>query len=203
LDDLGDDLEWFLQLRCDDVIKIQDMLPRLHRAGLEWVMMGVESPWDSVLESFKKGIDADDSRRAVEILKENGILAHAMFVIGDRKERDESIAGLREFANEIDPDFTIFTVLTPFPGTEIYDEALSRGWIEDSNWANYDMAHAIMPTETLSRLEVQEELWECYRSFYGSWGRRFSGVFSRSSIKRRVSWHMLGQGIVGQFKSLF
>jgi anaerobic magnesium-protoporphyrin IX monomethyl ester cyclase len=200
---LGDDLEWFLQLRCDDVIKIQDELPRLHKAGLEWVMMGVESPWDSTLRSFKKGIVADDSRRAVELLKDNGILAHAMFVIGERKDTHESISYIREFTNEIDPDFVIFTVLTPFPGTSIYDEALMNSWIEDMNWTNYDMAHAIMPTEELSRLEVQRELWECYRSFYGSWGRRLSGVFSRNSIKRRVSWHMLGQGIVGQFKSLF
>jgi len=200
---LGDDLEWFLQLRCDDVIKIQDDLPRLHKAGLEWVMMGVESPWDSTLKTFKKGINANDSRRAIKILKDNGILAHAMFVIGERKDTHASITYLREFANEIDPDFVIFTVLTPFPGTAIYDEARLNNWIEDPNWANYDMAHAIMPTESLSRLEVQEELWMCYRSFYGSWGRRFKGVFSRNSIKRRVSWHMLGQGIVGQFKTLF
>jgi anaerobic magnesium-protoporphyrin IX monomethyl ester cyclase len=201
--DLGDDLMWFLQLRCDDVIKIQDELPSLHKAGLEWVMMGVESPRSSTLTSFKKGIVADDSRRAVELLKDNGILAHAMFVIGERKDTHESISNLREFANEIDPDFTIFTVLTPFPGTAIYDDARSKGWIEDTNWANYDMAHAIMSTEALSRIEVQEELFECYRDFYGSWGRRFSGVFSRNSIKRRVSWHMLGQGVVGQFKALF
>jgi anaerobic magnesium-protoporphyrin IX monomethyl ester cyclase len=200
---LGDDLELFLQLRCDDVIKIQDELPTLHRAGLEWVMMGVESPWDSTLKSFKKGIDADDSRKAVDLLKDNGIFAHAMFVIGERKDTLESISYLREFANEIDPDFVIFTVLTPFPGTSIYDEALVNGWIEDTNWANYDMAHAIMSTEALSRLEVQKELWECYRSFYGSWGRRFSGIFSRNSVKRRISWYMLGQGIVGQFKALF
>jgi anaerobic magnesium-protoporphyrin IX monomethyl ester cyclase len=200
---LGDDLEWFLQLRCDDVIKIQDELPALHKAGLEWVMIGAESPFDSTLKSFRKRIDADDSRKAVELLKDNGILSHTMFVIGERKDTHESISYLREFANEIDPDFVIFTVLTPFPGTAIYEEARLNGWIENMNWANYDMAHAIMPTETLSRLEVQRELWECYRSFYGSWGRRLSGIFSRNIIKRRVSWHMLGQGIVGQFKALF
>ncbi len=201
--DLGDDLMWFVQLRCDDVITIQEELPRLHRTGLEWVMMGVETPWDSTLKTFRKGIVAEDSRRAVELLKENGILAHAMLVIGERKDTRESIAYLREFVNEIDPDFTIFTVLTPFPGTEIYEVARDNGWIEDTNWAHYDMAHATMPTETLSRLEVQEELWECYRSFYGSWGRRLSGIFSKNSIKRRVSRHMIGEGIVQQFRALF
>jgi anaerobic magnesium-protoporphyrin IX monomethyl ester cyclase len=201
--DLGDDFVWFVQLRCDDVIEIQEELPRLHKTGLEWVMMGVESPWDSTLKTFKKGIVAEDAKKSVELLKENGILAHAMFVIGERKDTRESIAGLRDFANEIDPDFTIFTVLTPFPGTEIYKIAGANGWIEDTNWAHYDMAHAIMPTETLTRLEVQEELWECYRSFYGSWKRRLSGILSKNSIKRRLSRHMINEGIVQQFRALF
>ena len=90
-------------------------------------------PWDSTLKNFKKGIVAEDSRKAVELLKENGILAHAMFVIGERNDTHEEIAYLREFANDKDPDFVIFTVLKPFPGTEIYDDALLNGCMEDTN----------------------------------------------------------------------
>ncbi|UCE96599.1 MAG: radical SAM protein, partial [Candidatus Bathyarchaeota archaeon] len=198
-----DDLMWFLQWRCDDVIKNQESLPKMRKAGLNWVMIGVESPRDSTLENFKKDITADDAKKAVKLLKENGIFTHAMFVIGERKDTSESIQYLREFVQELDPDFAIFTVLTPFPGTEIYDEAKMNGWIEDFNWSHYDMAHAIMPTETLSRLKVQEELYNCYRSFYGSWKRRFEGIFSRNDLKRRIHWHMAGKGIVRQLKMLF
>jgi anaerobic magnesium-protoporphyrin IX monomethyl ester cyclase len=152
--DLGDDLMLFLQWRCDDVIRNERVLPKLRKAGLCWVMMGVESPRESTLKSFRKGIEAEQASRAVRLLKGNGIFSHAMFVIGDRKDSRESIGHLREFANELDPDFGIFTALTPFPGTEIHEEAKRNGWIEDFNLSNYDMAHAIMPTETLSRLEV-------------------------------------------------
>jgi len=126
-----------------------------------------------------------------------------MFIIGERKDTAESIANLREFVNELDPDFTIFVILTPFPGTEIYEEAKQNGWIEDFNWSHYDMVHAIMPTENLSRKEVQEELYECYRHFYGSWRRRLQGIFSRNELKRRVYWYMMGRGIVDQFKTRF
>jgi anaerobic magnesium-protoporphyrin IX monomethyl ester cyclase len=59
-----------------------------------------------------------------------------------------------------------------------------------------------MPTETLSRTEVQEELYKCYRSFYGSWGRRFKGVFSSNELKRRIFWYMASRGIVQQIKAL-
>jgi radical SAM superfamily enzyme YgiQ (UPF0313 family) len=125
-----------------------------------------------------------------------------MFVIGDRKDTKESISYLREFANELDPDFAIFTALTPFPGTEIYEEAKREGWIEDVNLSHYDMAHAIMPTETLTTMEVQEELYNCYRSFYGSWKRRLGGLFSSNKLKRRLYRHMMGQGVVRQFRNL-
>jgi anaerobic magnesium-protoporphyrin IX monomethyl ester cyclase len=199
---LGKDLMLFLQWRCDDVIKHQDVLPKLRKAGLYWVMMGVESPNAATLQSFRKGIVAEQATEAVKVLKANGIFSHAMFVIGDRKDTKASIAEVRAFANALDPDFAIFTALTPFPGTEIYEEAQRNGWIDDVNLAHYDMAHAIMPTETLSRRDVQEELYACYRSFYGSWRRRFGGVFSRNSLKRHLYRHMLGQGVLQQFQNL-
>jgi len=192
----------FFQWRCDDVIKNEKTLPKLRKAGLYWVMMGVESPRNSTLESFRKGIDAKQATKAVKLLKENDIFSHAMFVVGDRKDTAESIAQLREFANELDPDFAIFTALTPFPGTEIYEEAKRKGWIEDFNLSHYDMAHAIMPTETLSRMEVQEELYNCYRSFYGSWRRKLGGVLSSNKLKSRLYRHMMGQGVIRQFRNL-
>ena len=88
----------------------------------------------------------------------------------------------------------MFGILTPFPGTEIYVEAERNGWIMDQNWSHYDMIHAIMPTETLSPHEVQEELYGCYRGFYGSWSRRFGGLFSGNPLKRKVFWHMVNAG---------
>ncbi len=200
---ITDGLGWFVQARCDDIIKNKATLPKLRKSGLIWVLLGVENSEQSTLEGFKKGIMPEDAKAAVKLLKENGIFAHAMFIIGQRKDTAQSIARLREFANELDPDFAMFGALTPFPGTAIYEEARREGWIEDSNWSHYDMVHAIMSTETLSRNEVQEEIYHCYRSFYGSWSRRFQGLFSSNELKRRIFWFMASKGIVNQFKALF
>jgi anaerobic magnesium-protoporphyrin IX monomethyl ester cyclase len=200
---MPDDVTWFVQARCDDIIRNKDDLPRLRKSGLNWVLLGVESSDPSTLDSFKKGITPQDAKQAVNLLKENGIFAHAMLIIGNRKDTVKSIQNVREFANELDPDFVMFGILTPFPGNEIYDEAKRNGWIEDTNWSHYDMIHAIMPTETLSRNEVQEELYECYRKFYGSWGRRLGGLFSSNDLKRKVNWHMARKGLLRQLKALF
>jgi anaerobic magnesium-protoporphyrin IX monomethyl ester cyclase len=200
---IADDLMWFTQVRCDDVVKNKGVLPKMRTAGLRWVLLGVESPKQSTLESFKKDITPEEAKKAVKLLRENDIFAQAMMIIGERKDTAKSIHDLREFANELDPDFAIFAILTPFPGTEIFNEAKRNGWIEDFNWSHYDMVHAIMPTETLSTKEVQQQLYECYRSFYGSWSRRLRGILSKNKLKRRIYWYMTGRGIVKQLKTLF
>jgi anaerobic magnesium-protoporphyrin IX monomethyl ester cyclase len=200
---MPDDVTWFVQARCDDIIKNEHVLPKLRRSGLNWVLLGVENSEPSVLNSFKKDIRPDDAREAVRLLKKNGIFAHVMLIIGNRKDTTKSLSKLREFANELDPDFVMFGILTPFPGTEIFNEAKRNQWIEDYNWSHYDMIHAIMPTETLSTKEVQEELYESYRSFYGSWRRRFGGLFSSNALKRRVNWYMASRGLSRQLRTLF
>lgn len=197
------DLSWFVQARCDDIIQNKEALPKMRKSGLNWVLLGVENSEPSTLADFRKGISPEDSKKAVKLLKENDIFAHAMFIIGNRRDTAKSIANLREFVNELDPDFAIFAILTPFPGNEIYDEAKRKGWIEDDNWSHYDMVHAIMPTETLSTKEVQEELYKCYRSFYGSWSRRLGGIFSSNEMRRRIFWYMAGRGVIQQLKELF
>jgi len=199
---IAEDIKWFTQARCDDVVKHEDVLPKMRKSGLRWVLLGVENPKQSTLETFRKNITAEEAKEAVELLKENDIFAQTMFIIGERKDTAKSIAELREFVNELDPGFAIFAILTPFPGTELFEEAKRNGWIEDFNWANYDMVHAIMPTETLSREEVQEELYKCYRDFYGSWSRRLKGIFSANKLKRRTYRYMARQSLLQQLRSL-
>jgi anaerobic magnesium-protoporphyrin IX monomethyl ester cyclase len=200
--DVGDDLMWFTQMRCDDVVAAKDSLPAMRRAGLRWILMGVESPAPGTLEGYRKGIEPSQAVEAVRLLRASDIFTQAMLIVGAREDTHESLAYVRSFAQELDPDFVIYSVLTPFPGTEVYDEAKARGWIEDDNLSNYDMTHAVMGTETLTRSEVQAELYECYRSFYGDWGRRVRGILSRNVLTRRVYMHMAKQDILRQLSDL-
>jgi anaerobic magnesium-protoporphyrin IX monomethyl ester cyclase len=197
------DVSWFVQARCDDIIRNKETLPLLRKSGLKWVLLGVENSNPATLQSFKKDITPTQAEMAVNLLKENDIFAHAMTIIGSRKDTHQTIAQLRKFVNELNPDLVMFGILTPFPGTEIYAEAERNGWIMDRNWSNYDMIHAIMPTETLSPQEVQEELYICYRDFYGPLSRKIGGLFSSNQMKRKVFWHMAGAGVLGKVKSLF
>ncbi|WP_455367193.1 B12-binding domain-containing radical SAM protein [[Eubacterium] cellulosolvens] len=200
---IADDIMWFMQARCDDILDHKDILPRMRKAGNMWVMSGLESHSAETLNAFQKRIDPSDAKKAMHLLKKNGIFAQSTFIIGSRQDSHESISRLREFVNIVDPDLAIFMILTPFPGTEVYTTSKQKGWIEDSNWSNYDMLHAVMPTEHLSRQEVQEELYECYRSFYGSMTRRISGLFSQNKFKRRTYGYLASQGLLKALRDLF
>ena len=64
------------------------------------------------------------------------------------------------------------------------------------------MIHAVMPTETLNRQEVQEELYACYRGFYGSLPRQLRGIFSSNKFKRRTYRYLASQNILRQLRDL-
>lgn len=200
---VSEDIKWFVQARSDDIIKNKKILPKLQKAGNNWVLTGLERHDSTAINNYRKGIDPSEAKLSMDLLKDNGIFAQATLMIGDRKDSHESIQALRDFINHVDPDLAIFMILTPFPGTELYKKALLNGWLQDQNWANYDMIHSVMPTEHLSVTEVQEELYKCYRDFYGSIKRRITGVFSKNSFKRSTYRYMAGQGLLQYMRGLY
>lgn len=199
---ISDDITWFIQARSDDIVKNHNILPKMRKSGNYWIMAGLERHDDNVLDNYNKKIKASDSKLSMDLLKENDIFSQATLITGDRQDSHTSLEKLRDFVNYVDPDIAIFMVLTPFPGTALFETARKNGWLEDDNWTNYDMVHAVMPTEHLSRIQVQEELYMCYRSFYGSMKRRIGGVMSRNKFKRQTYRYMAGQGLLQSLRGL-
>jgi anaerobic magnesium-protoporphyrin IX monomethyl ester cyclase len=197
---ISEDIMWFVQARSDDIVNQKKFLEKMRSAGNMWILTGAESGSESTLASMRKNISPEQTREAVRLMRRNDIFAQTTFIIGQREDTRESLAELREFVNKIDPDLAIFMLLTPFPGTEVYEEAKKNGWIEDTNWTNYDMIHPIMPTKALSRDELQEELLECYSDFYGSWARRLQGFFSSNKLKRKTYRYLASQSVIRQLK---
>src|SRR4030065_34553 len=88
---IQEDITWFVQARCDDIIRNRKPLPKLRKSGLNWVLLGVENSEPSTLDTFRKDIKPSDAETAVKLLKDNAIFAHAMFIIGQRKDTLQSI----------------------------------------------------------------------------------------------------------------
>ena len=71
---LPDDVSWFVQARCDDIIRNKDLLPRLSKSGLRWVLLGVENSSPTKIALFRKASRQTMQKRRLGCFQDNGII---------------------------------------------------------------------------------------------------------------------------------
>jgi radical SAM superfamily enzyme YgiQ (UPF0313 family) len=125
----GLDFTWFASACVHQVDK--PLLQAFRDAGCWAILMGAESGVQKNLNAIRKGTRIEQIRQAVKAAKEVGLTVHTPFLFGIPGETFEE--GLRtiEFACEIDPDIVSFHAITPFPGTELYDNLDKYGTMSE------------------------------------------------------------------------
>ncbi len=132
------DLVWGCNLRADMTVKMDiDLLRLMKKSGLRNIFMGIESGDDAILKKMKKGTNVEMIRKALKMMDEVGIKVYCGFILGMPGETEESLKRTIAFAREIRKYSTAFSVATPFPGTELYEQAKKEGFYVD-NWARFD-----------------------------------------------------------------
>lgn len=148
----------------------EEMLKKMKNAGCERIYYGVESGDPNILRTIKKGIKLEQVETAFELTKAVGIQILAYFMIGLPTEKKENVIVTINFAKKLCPDYAVFSVYTPLPGTEIYELYLKKGLFEDY-WRRF----AKNPTldfklkaleENMTKEELNELLNFAYKSFY-------------------------------------
>jgi radical SAM superfamily enzyme YgiQ (UPF0313 family) len=150
----------FLYGRSDTIARHPDLLETWREAGLERVFVGLESFRDSDLEFVRKRSTVADNTRAVEVLSELGIDIYASFIVRPEFDHDDFDA-LHSYCRALDLDFASFAVLTPLPGTDLFDEVEDRLLTRDTDY--FDFIHTVLPTK-LPLEGFFEELMGLYRS---------------------------------------
>ena len=144
------DLWWWCLSRIDLLLRNEEMVKEMVRAGAKSVFIGVESSNPKTLEQLKKGIDVEDTVQAVEMLKRNGLEIHAAYILGGLDETVERIHETIRFAKRLDTNVAQFSILTPYPGTAIYEQVKNRIFKWRSPWSFFDMQHLVFKHDHLS-----------------------------------------------------
>jgi anaerobic magnesium-protoporphyrin IX monomethyl ester cyclase len=146
-----------------------DIIGLLKRLGVTSIALGLESGCNSSLKYLKHNLTVQDNTNAVRVIKKQGIEVFASFIIGSPQETRKDILETLSFVKQSQLSGFEVYVLTPFPGTPVWDYALERGLVsENMDWSKLDVdflsnhENAIILSETLSR----EELYGLYRKFY-------------------------------------
>lgn len=156
---------WAMMARADCMT--DPMLDDLASAGLYAVKYGVESVSPALTDACGKGTNLEKFRRAIEKTKSLGIKMHLTFTFGLPGETPETIDETVDFAIATAPESAQFSICTPFPGTDFFEECVRNGWLTTSDWKKFtgDGCDAVIGTASLS----SEKLLESYAAAMKKW----------------------------------
>jgi anaerobic magnesium-protoporphyrin IX monomethyl ester cyclase len=133
----GFSIPFFCQTRADILVKHEDMVARMARAGLRGYFIGFESGNDRVLRFIRKGTTVEQNRQAARICRKYGISIWANYMMGLPTETAEEVLDTVRLMREIDPDYYSPAFFTPHPGTDLYDYVVERDLSRITDYDSY------------------------------------------------------------------
>jgi anaerobic magnesium-protoporphyrin IX monomethyl ester cyclase len=155
----------------------EQMIHLMAEAGCEQIAVGIESGSPKILKQIGKGLTLHSIRRCMEWAKKAGILVRGYFILGMPDETEEDLRLTESLAEELELDEYGFSLLCPYPGTQMYDtiKHLPIDWELADEYSN-----DFWGTKHLTNHQLKE--WQHYLS---------------EKFREKLTWHnrLLGHGV--------
>ena len=191
---------WSVFSRVDTVNP--ELLSRMREAGCTWMLYGVESGNQKILDTVQKKITLDKIREGVRMGKEAGIKVLASFIIGLPGESRETLRENIDFALSLETTWGL-NVLSPFPGTEVREKADEYGIeILTSDWTKYDANTAVTrtkgagPDEIAGALDEFNEALARHLDDLEAQGEADLAEAARPSEHSPLAWHLFQDDVI-------
>ena len=181
----GYDLKWWNLSRVDTIVRHPGMVARMAAAGSTTVYLGIESGSDDTLNSLGKNTKSADVIQAVEILRQNGIESYGSYIIGNLNESVADVEKTIELAVRLDTNIAQFSILTPYPGTRLYEQVRER--IFCRHWKFYDGLHLVFRHPRINRFHLQVLLIKAFVRFYRR-SREATNGFREAATRYKLSF---------------
>ena len=160
------DLSFVASSRVDSVD--QSLLQNLKNSGLKTIYYGVESGSQRILDLMKKGITLKQAEDAVKSAKNVDLEVLTSFILGYPGETEEDMNKTIDFSTKLDSDYCQYSILTPFPGTPIYNELKGKNLIDNDDWDEYTVLKPVLKYDEmgLNKNMVERKLAMAYLKFY-------------------------------------
>ncbi len=153
-----------------DYIK-EDLAHLMKKAGFRLMKMGLESANQASLDRLCKGTKVEAVEKGCRMAKQAGLEVHLTIMVGHpwetRAEAMNTVNLAKHLLDKGLADMLQSTIMVPYPGTPLYEEALKEGWLRFSpgDWEKWDMTQTVMKTPDMSPDEVMQLCNQVYRSF--------------------------------------
>jgi len=161
---------------CVEIAYDEELLELAVHSGCRGLFIGLESLSDESLQGWNKHQNrARDYEWAIHRLHVAGISVCPGIVFGHDSDTPEVFAKTLDFLLRCNVEVLQATILTPFPGTPLYQDMLEQGRITDNNWAHYDFSHVVFDPRGMSFEQLARGHSWVLQKFY-----------ARTAIARRV-----------------
>jgi len=143
---------YYLETRCDVLLRHPEVFAYWKRLGLEYMFLGVEALDEEALKLHRKRVTPSENLRALEVARALGLMV-AVNIIADPDWDERRFAIVREWALSV-PEIVHLTVTTPYPGTEIWHTESRR--LTSLDYRLFDVQHAVLPTRLPLRRFYEE-----------------------------------------------
>lgn len=147
-------MKWGVVPRSDGMVRDRDILPEMVQAGLLYIFTGIESYSQEILDIEEKKESISQIKECIRLMKQHGVASIGSYIIGWKTDTKFSIKNACGYLDEIDLDAGYISILTPYPGSLLWEENLKTGKIFDYNFHHYDERNPILLIDNLSPEEL-------------------------------------------------
>ena len=179
-----------------------NLIEKAAKAGLRSLFVGFETFAPENLKQSNKSQNLKmDYELAVRKLHDLGIMINGSFVFGLDSDDTDVFKRTVDWGVKNALTTATYHILTPYPGTRLYETMNNDGRILTNDWDLYDTRHVVYKTKKLTYKELEEGYWWAYKEFY-KWSNIFEASFSHDSFKHQMK-HLVYTGGWKKFENLW
>ena len=158
-----------------DVTDDPTLVREMALAGCTGVFVGFESLNNTnIADAQKKSPSTADYARRVQLLHDHGIQVNGSFVLGFDHDGPEVFETTMDWIEQNRLECATFHIMTPYPGTPLFQQMEKEGRLLHRNWTLYDTSHVVFQPRLMTVEQLAAGYEHCYRR-----------IFSHSSIWKR------------------
>lgn len=158
------DLELLMETRVEDILRDKDIISKYREAGILHIYVGAESASQDTLNRYNKNQKVEQSKEAIDLINNAGIISETSFVLGMPDDTPQSIAAAVKLAKYYNPDLAFFLAIAPWPYSDIYPELAP--YIEEFDYSKYNLIEPIVKPIGMTREELNKHLLAAFKEFY-------------------------------------
>ncbi len=144
----------------------EELLETMKEAGCITIFIGVESADQQMLEKMNKNITLSKTENAFRLARKVGIRTIASCVIGMPEDTRKSIANTIAFVKKLNPNYALYSLATPYPGTRFYNETFKKNLIQIKDWSKFTLLDPVLKTVDVSSKELRSIQKKAFLKFY-------------------------------------